>query len=333
MSGAERGNRWLWWIGGLVLLFINGVLLTNFGRGRKELPVSATSQVVPGNPIHEHPHGKRVIAETARVSALTLDELEDQLDNEWTIYWSGAKSGGSLRAEMDFPRILACRLRRRFIQETDRKPPEVRRQTARRVYDEWLVKQRRHYEESLQYIQDPSLPNPNPRGGGLRLAIATGLFCCARWSNTVDVLHRIESTRRFSDELRDRLDEIPGATDASKVVMPQSVVPDDDCLISILVYSARRDIEIGSATREKLEELLSEFHTVGLLSGPIEWNAWDARFDSFDIEPLKTSERAIERRPVDEQITMFRFAGSKHQSGADANRAMLERIIALLRSN
>lgn len=325
-GGAVVKKKLVVGIGVALVLGINVALILR-GRTRMAPPFPAQTSPSFSYPVYESAHGKRLLKEIDRVSKLSHEELEAKLDDDRARFYSGAVDGGSLMPQMDFPVLLACRLRRRFIREVDPLPAVERREIARRIYDKWFAEQRILYDEVLEWFRDQTKPRPTPRGGQLRLAVATGLFCCARWSSAADVIQRIESTFAFSDELRTRLAEIPDVPEASRRIMPTTCVPDNDCLINVLIYAGRRDQTLSQATRDALEQRIVKFRTAGLVAVPVQWNAWDAKIDWFDIGPLKLGENDIDRRPTDESIIWFRFLGDKM---TNQQRQILDDLMQLL---
>ena len=276
--------------------------------------------------VNQSQHYKRVVAEIARVSQLPTDSLEAQLDDRWTMGWSGAQDGSSLQPQLDFPWIMACRLRRRFIQHCDQMPVADREKLALRITDEWMKRHRDHFGEVLEYLRDETRTRPEQRGYTLRLAVATGLLCCARWASLDEVLKRVHSCRSFRLEIATRLEEIPGVPDGTKRIMPQIVIPDRDCLVSILVYAARHDKAVSAEKRQRLDNLLRELVAEGMQPASLEWNAWDAKMDAFDIAPLKIGEEFIDRRPADERFDWFKLG----HTDPEKQELILDRIVTLL---
>lgn len=308
----------------LLLISVNAfVVCWTVSVRRQEHPARDAKSII-ADEVAETPHGKRVVQEVQRVRSLTVQEIEKEFDNTWTTFWSGAKDGSSPVAQLNFPEILACRLRRRFIQEMDRRPADERQRIARRIDDEWWKDVEQHMERVLANFRDPKNPQPPGRGIGLKLSLATTLFCCARWSTCDDVLERIKRNRTFEIEIAKQVESIPTLIPLQRQLIPKWLTPDSACSISILIYSIRRDSTFPESKRKLVEQHLVDLKTQGRLDWEtVEWNAWDARIDYFDLLPLKLGEDVIDRGPADEKFTWFRCAGYDEQQWDDVLKSIL----------
>lgn len=248
-------------------------------------------------------HGRRVAEEIRRVSAMSADELKSSIDDTWTVFASGVQDGNSPDPQLIFPQLLACRLRRRFIQTIDARAADEKKALAGQIHNHWMKQQKQHMDLVLASFRDPANPAPPGRGIGLRLAVATGLFCCARWSTARDVASRIKASHDYAKELSLSLQDIPSLNDLQRMIIPRLVAPDHSCRVSILAYAVERDPSVPGAVSKEFKKLLGDLEVREQVSWrSVEWNAWDASIDWFDIVPLKLDPDAIGRRATDERF-------------------------------
>ncbi len=273
-------------------------------------------------------HGKRVAQEIERIRGLSTREMESQLDDTWAVFWSGAQHASALNPQLDFSRLLACRLRRRFIQTVDEQPPDVRRETARLVRQVWMNQQKSHYRNWLEFRRDPTANSePPPLGIGIRLAVGTSLFCTARWTTANEFVEHVEECWRGLEELRETMKTIPSIHELERQFVPPNSLPDHSCLVSLIVYAIRRDESFSKSKRAELEELLEKLQQQGQLgSSTAIWNAWDASIDWFDMLHLSLDESSIDRRAGDEEFTFYTCDQNDRKSSEETLVAVLKVI-------
>ncbi|MFO1041301.1 MAG: hypothetical protein U0941_05910 [Planctomycetaceae bacterium] len=273
-------------------------------------------------------HGKRVAQEIERIRGLSTQEMESQLDDTWAVFWSGAQHASALNPQLDFSRLLACRLRRRFIQTVDEQPPDVRRETAKQVRQVWMNQQKTHYRNWLEFRRDPTAHSePPPRGIGIRLAVGTSLFCTARWTTSSEFVEHVEECWRGLENLRETMKTIPSIHELERQFVPPNSLPDHSCLVSLIVYAIRRDESFSKSKRAEIEELLEKLQQQGQLgTQTVIWNAWDASIDWFDMLPLSLDESSIDRRAGDEEFTFYTCDQNDRKASEETLMAVLNVI-------
>lgn len=252
-------------------------------------------------------HQKRVNEKIEEVRTISEEDLSTKLDDEWVTVNSGVYGGGvTVDSGYDFALVLGCRVRRRFVQEWDKKPGKQRQ--AKEIYDQWFKRQQECYEERLNWIKDPSIARNQFPVEGTKLAICTALFCNARWNSARETLDLLKQSRAFSKKIADRL---PSITDDEVILelMPQSILPDASFQISVLSYAAKRDTATNRNVVSDIESLLNDKIREGLVERfDLPWQAWDCSVDVFDAgAPANTIHGKVAPPLNGEVITWYKI--------------------------
>lgn len=261
----------------VLFLMINAFVLCFRVFRVPEANIKGESRREMQRPVIVSAHQERVNKRVETIRSSDLDEVAKNLDDDWVMLYSGVHGGGSVTSDSgyDFALVLGCRLRRRLIQEWESLPVKTRQDKARELHQDWIKKQQDRYEERLTWFVDDSKPLNRFRVEGTKLAVCTGLFCCARWNSARETYDLLKQSREFSRSIATRL---PSVTKDDMVLemMPKSILPDSSFQISVLAYAAKNDESISRDEIAKIESLLQQSIGEGLMERvDIPWQAWD----------------------------------------------------------
>jgi hypothetical protein len=236
--------------------------------------------------VTEHFQVRRVAAKIQEIGNKSFDELVANMDDLWVKNSSGAVMIGIIRG-MDFPFTLANRNTRRLVAELQLLEPEKRRQLCRDIFDKYFARHKRFYTETLKRLSEGAA-NGSQEGTKTHLAVCNALFLTATFCDVADLAVQLRKLIELRAYVSEQLESITDAPASVHQMMPKSVCPDDEFVMSLLVYNAET-VESGDpGVAAKIQQIINDAtderqvrsHKVTLVG-------WNAKIDWYDLAFFK----------------------------------------------
>ena len=241
--------------------------------------------VVPPDPYAAHPHVQRVAAKIDQIGAKAFDDLVNDITDRWVAEYSGVNLASTLRGR-DLALTLANRNTRRLAFEIQKLSPEKRLESCRRIFKSHLERHRLQLDRVLQALEDGTAEGSHEAQEN-QLAICNSLYLTSL-NCRLDVLAaQLAELIELRKSVSERLQTIKGAPPSVLSLMPQSVCPDDEFVISVVwnhVTTVLPQSEGGKSTKRFLSELIEKQIITTEVVTVVPWNA---RIDWYDCVILK----------------------------------------------
>ncbi len=234
----------------------------------------------------EHFQVQRAAAKIEEIGKKSFDELVDDMDDLSVVNSSGAPMSGIIRG-MDFPFTLANRNTRRLVAELQLVALDKRRQLCHDIFDRYFARHKKLYTDRLK-AHKAGTANGSLEGIKSHSAVCNSLFLTATFCDVSELavdLRKLIELRAF---VLDQLESIENVPSSVQQLMPKSVLPDDEFVMSLLVYNAEAlesaDAEVGNKIQQIITDATDERQ---IRSRKVTLVGWNAKVDSYDRALIK----------------------------------------------
>ena len=237
-------------------------------------------------PVPRHDHVERVAAKIEDIGGKQFDELVADMDDLWVTRSSGVVLTGTVRG-LDFPWTLANRNTRRLLAELRGYPAEKRRELCRKIFEQKFSRHRRIYEERLANLKNPS-PRPPAEACQSHLAVCNALFLTADGCEIAELAGQLRKLMHLRAEVAERLKSIDGAPPGVYKLMARSACPDDEFVMSVLLYNISAVLPADPDVAKRIQELVADaLESRQIRRRQVELVEWNAEVDWYDLARFK----------------------------------------------
>lgn len=239
----------------------------------------------PPDPLATHQHVLRVADKVDEIRSESFAELIDTIPDDWVTRYSGIVIDESLHGR-DFPFTLANRNTRRIVDELRSHSAKQRQQQCLQIFDQLFQQYCNQFDDVLESLErgtatgsDQAIKN--------HLAICSSVFVTAKYSDFGELSREVQQLIELRAKVTSKLEQLQEIPPSVRTLMPKSVLPDDEFLLSVFwLFASRQNATSPTGVARQKDLLVDAMASRNVRREEVSLPAWDARIDWFDLPML-----------------------------------------------